>query len=133
MSEEKFREFDRLVGVLKELRPEIIYIVRNGERYKEVEKSIRTLAKMAEESNPGGVKFNIPVIDGQPLDDEKMACPLTGTFAGFEIYCDTTIIFDDMKKFMNAMKAVDVFEVYSKNDGSFVMSFGYEDAYKSRA
>lgn len=130
MSEERCDKVEELVEVLQDLRPETIYVVKNEKRYKMAEKSIRILAKLAEESNPGGVKFNTAIVDGKPLDDERMLSKLTGTMLGFDIYSDTVIVFEDMEKFREAMKPVDVFEIYAKNNGGYGLSFGYRDVYK---
>jgi len=53
----EFQAIDAFLKWYKSVRPETIYVVKNPKRFDDVAFAIRTIAELAESSNPGRVRF----------------------------------------------------------------------------
>jgi hypothetical protein len=123
-----FKDVDKLVEWFKEKRPETVYVVRNPKRYDDVLFAIRTLAELAEEANPGNVRFSAP-IDSDMIDDSFLIDELTGVDVCFSITTNL-IVFEDMDRFREAMAIVDNFEIVTLDDDTFELGFVFNDVYR---
>ena len=106
---------DMLLNVYKKLMPETVYLVKNKERYPNIEKTVKAISDMV---------FNI--------DEEAMikVSPdeLTGTSLCMEIVTNLFVI-DDIDEFCEVLKEATTFEATPFTNGKLHIGFTFEDAW----
>ena len=112
---QNFDEINQLLETYKSLMPKTVYLVKNKNRYEEVEKAICEIVSCAVEA-----------------DSESMVSispdPLTGSALCLEI-TTSLIIVDLLDKFCTALKKASNFEVYPRIDGLIGFNVVFQDAF----
>lgn len=110
------KDIDKIIEFYQSYMPKNVALVKDKKRHAEVEQAIKDIASFAYESD----EFANVVVEP---DD------ITGSSIMVEITADLVVI-DMIDKFCEALRKVDNFEVYAKENGKIVLGLVFEDVFK---
>lgn len=111
----KFDVLDELLACYKKHMPKTAYLMKNPDRYSEVEKAVKAISDFAL-----AIDSNAQV-EAKP--DE-----LTGSSLCLEITTDLIVV-DEIDKFCSAISKADTFEVCPLTNGKIFFGLTFEDAW----
>ena len=111
------KEIDALIAIYHKKMPNNVALVKNKERYDEIECAIKDIAEL------------VLCCDSQAKIDISPD-ELTGSSVCVTI-SSSLVVIDIVDKFCDALRKADNFEVYPRSDGSIGLGIVFEDAFKS--